>query len=334
MATKFFNNVNDMTDEMLVGLSMVMGDYIDVDGHVVSRKGLKDDKRRRVTALTIGGSGHEPSSLGFCGEGWEFVKVIGEVFAAPGAAAVFEGIKIADKGEGILFYVGNHAGDVMSAKMAIKMAKKAGITNIEMVIFHDDISSFDRSEKEQRRGMVCSLGLGKVIGSACDSGKTLAEVKEIAERFVESTASLAVATHGATHPVTGQQISHITEGKMVIGMGQHGEGNGGEIDLMSSKDTVAEVAGRIAADLSLKSGDEVLLVVNGAGSTTYMELMILYKDAYEYLKSKNINVAAKIVGEYLTTQEQGGFQMSMTKLDDELKQLLKYPCKTAFTSQL
>jgi len=330
---KFFNEPGSMTDEMLEGLHMVMENYIDVDGHVVSRKGLKDDPRRRVTAMTIGGSGHEPSSLGFVGPGWECVKVLGDVFAAPGPAAIIEGIRIADKGEGILFYVGNHAGDVMNANMALKMAKKQGI-NIEMVIFHDDVSSYPREEKEQRRGMICNLGLGKVIGSACDSGRTLDKVKEIALRFIDNTASIAVATSGATHPVSGQMISAIPQGKMIIGMGQHGEGSGLQQDIKKSRDTVEIMSDMIINDLSLRSGDKVLLVINGVGSTTYMELMILFKDTYNYLRENGIEVGVKIVGEYLTTQEQAGFQMSMTKIDNELTELLKYPCVTAFKRQL
>ena len=76
------------------------------------------------------------------------------------------------------------------------------------------------------------------------------------------------------------------------------------------------------------------MLVNGSGSTTYMELMILYKDALAYLEEKGINVACKLVGEYLTTQEQGGFQLSITKLDEELTELLKMPCDTFFKRQL
>ena len=36
MKNKFINDTETVTDEMLEGLSLVMGDYIDVDGHVVS----------------------------------------------------------------------------------------------------------------------------------------------------------------------------------------------------------------------------------------------------------------------------------------------------------
>ncbi|MBQ4061541.1 MAG: dihydroxyacetone kinase subunit DhaK [Christensenellaceae bacterium] len=334
MRNKFYNDAETITDEMLEGLALVMSDYIDVDGHIISRKGFKDDDTKRVTCVTLGGSGHEPSSFGFCGKGWECIKVVGDVFAAPSPAAVLEGLLMADKGKGILLYAGNHAGDVLSATLAKKMAHRKGIKDIELVIFYDDISSFPREQKEERRGMGCSLGLGKVIGSACDSGRSLAEVKAAAEKFIDNTASLAVATRGATHPVTGKKISDIPEGKMVIGMGQHGEGANKPLDMLTSSKTAKIMCERLIDDLSLKAGERVYVLVNGSGGATYMELMIVYKDVVKYLSEQGISVEAKLVGEFLTTQEQSGFQLSITRLDDELSELLKMPCDTAFKRQL
>lgn len=329
---KFINDSKTITAEMIEGLAMVMEDYIDIEDTMVIRKGF-DKEEPKVNIITLGGTGHEPSSMGFCGKGWECIKVLGDIFAAPGPQAVFEGIKRADKGKGVLMYVGNHAGDVMSAKMAYKMAKKAGI-NVEMINFHDDVSSFPREERENRRGMIASLALGKILGAACERGLSLEEVKKIGEKVIENVASIAAATRSATHPETGQFLSHIEEGKMIVGMGQHGEGNGLCCDTPTSYETVKIMADLIIKDLELKAGDRVSVTLNGVGSTTYMELMILYKDTVKYLKEMGIEVAFKIVGEYLTTQEQAGIQLSFIKLDDELEELLKAPCRTAFMTRM
>ena len=40
----------------------------------------------------------------------------------------------------------------------------------------------------------------------------------------------------------------------------------------------------------MNSGDTVAVMVNGMGATPLMELYILYKDAYEWLDSKGIQV--------------------------------------------
>jgi len=325
---KFINDPSRLTDDMIEGLAQVHEDYIDIIGRAVVRKGLADEEPK-VTAITIGGTGHEPSSLGFSGRGWECVKVLGDIFAAPGPAAIMEGIHLADKGQGILFYIGNHAGDVMNAKLAMRKAKKEGI-DIRMVTLNEDISTFGRDERGQRRGMCASLGLGKTIGAACEKGMPLDAVEAVAQKHIDHSATISVAVGGATHPATGKPISTIEEGKMIIGMGQHGEDSGLMMDIKSSRETVGLMADRIVADLELKQGDKVLLIINGSGSTTYMELMTLYKDTVNYLKEKGIEVAEKIVGSYLTTQEQGGFQMSMTKLDEELLEMVQAPCNTYF----
>ena len=324
---KFVNSKETITDEMLEGLQMVLEDYVDIRGHVVARKGVSEE--RGASILTMGGSGHEPSSYGFIGRGWECAKVIGDIFAAPGPAAVLEGIRCVDHGEGVLLYVGNHAGDVMSAKMAQKLAERAGI-HVEVVVFYDDVSSFPRDRKEQRRGLAGTLGLGKVLGAACERHYTLEELKAVAEKYREGAASLVVATSGATHPVTEQALSVIPEGKMIIGMGHHGEGAGKAVDMVTSKEIIKIMADRLSDDLQLRSGEKVLVILNSAGSTTYMELMILYKDVYEYLKEKGVEIRWKIVGEYLTTQEQAGVQLSFIRLDEELCELVDDPCDTAF----
>lgn len=330
---KFINQTDTIADELLEGASMVLGDYIDVKGHIVMRKGLLEDPNPTVTIMTLGGAGHEPSSLGFCGIGWEHLKVIGDIFAAPGPVTVLEGIRYADRGKGVFFYVGNHAGDIMSAKMAVKKAKKEGI-EVEMVVMYDDCSTFSREERDQRRNLCCAPTLGKLLGAAAAKGYGLQELKALTERYMDNVASLAVANRGATHPATDLPISVIPDGKLVIGMGHHGEGAKGSMPMMSSHAIVETMANQITEDIGLTAGDDVLVTINGSGSTTFMELMILYKDTFHFLEKKGIHVHGKIVGEYITTQEQAGFIMSMVRVDEEMKQLFDAPCRTAFVTKL
>lgn len=53
---KFINAPETITDEELVGLGLAYPDIVDVDGHLVISKDLKDADR--VTIVTYGGSGH------------------------------------------------------------------------------------------------------------------------------------------------------------------------------------------------------------------------------------------------------------------------------------
>ena len=102
---------------------------------------------------------------------------------------------------------------------------------------------------------------------------------------------------------------------MEIGAGQHGEGGGVRVPMASSKDTVATVAGALCKALDLKAGDKTFVMINGCGATTMMEMLVLFKDTVEFLKEKGVEVVASMVGEILTVQEAGGFQMNHAALD-------------------
>ena len=52
---KFINAPETITDEELVGLGLAYPDIVDVDGHLVISKDLKDADR--VTIVTYGGTG-------------------------------------------------------------------------------------------------------------------------------------------------------------------------------------------------------------------------------------------------------------------------------------
>ncbi|MFQ8696188.1 MAG: dihydroxyacetone kinase subunit DhaK, partial [Alitiscatomonas sp.] len=63
---KFINAPETITDEESVGLGLAYPDIVDVDGHLVISKDLKDADR--VTIVTYG-SGHKPAQAGFVGKG-------------------------------------------------------------------------------------------------------------------------------------------------------------------------------------------------------------------------------------------------------------------------
>ena len=69
-------------------------------------------------------------------------------------------------------------------------------------------------------------------------------------------------------------------------------------------------------------------MINGCGATTMMEMLVLFKDTVEFLKAKDIEVVASMVGEILTVQEAAGFQMNIAKWDDETLRLWNTPCHT------
>jgi dihydroxyacetone kinase-like protein len=66
------------------------------------------------------------------------------------------------------------------------------------------------------------------------------------------------------------------------------------------------------------------------GATTLMELFIVFRRMKQVLDGKNIKIARSLVGEYITAQEQAGFQMFIAKMDRVLLRLWDAPCDTPY----
>lgn len=324
---KFINDPENLTSELLEGLALSNPDIVSLeDGNLVVNKKLKDADR--VTIVTLGGTGHEPAISGFVGEGMIDISVAGNIFAAPGPQSCVEAIKMADKGHGVLFVVLNHAGDMLTGNLTMKQVKKLGI-KVAKVVTQEDVANAPRSNADDRRGLVGCIPLYKIAGAAAAQGKSLEEVAEIAQRFADNMATIAVACVGATHPATGMEIAHIEDGMMEVGMGQHGEG-GGSMPLKSADETAVIMMDALLKDLDVKSGEKLMVIINGSGATTLMEQLIVFRKCHKYLAEKGIEVVASHVGELLTVQETAGFQMFIARMDDELTALWNAPCRTPY----
>lgn len=333
MGKKFINDPENITKELLEGLCLAFPDIIELGGSnkkLVINKKLKDADR--VGIVSLGGTGHEPALSGVVGEGMLDIAVAGDIFAAPGPQDIVEAIRMADRGKGVLLIVLNHSGDMLAGKAALKMAKKANL-NVNMVVTQEDIGTEPRSNADNRRGMVGCVPLYHIAGAAAAKGMNLDEITQIAQRFADNMAALAVANKGATHPSTGLLISDFGDDEMEIGVGQHGEGGGGRMKMLSADDTAEIMLNRLIQDLHLSSGDETMLIINGAGATTIMELCIVFRKCYQLLIDKGIKVVASYAGDMLTSQEQAGFQMFLARVDAEIKGLWDEPCRTPYYSR-
>ncbi len=312
---KFLNDPNTLTAEMLEGLALAHGDIVDVlPGNLVVSRTLKDADR--VTIVTLGGTGHEPALSGFVGDGMLDIAVAGDVFAAPNPQSCFEAIRLADRGRGVLFLVLNHAGDMLTGNMTMKMCKQAGL-NVRKVVTQEDISNAPRSNADDRRGLAGAVPLYHIAAAAAKEGRSLDEVADLAQRYADSMATIAVAVRCATHPASGASFGDLGDEDMEIGMGQHGEGGGGRQPMKTARETIAIMANALVKDIPLRKGDRAFVMVNGSGATTLMEQFILYKDCVRYLEGLGIEVAANMVGEILTVQEQAGFQLNIARWNDE-----------------
>lgn len=321
MQTKFINSPENITAELLEGYVLAYPDQVKLaaENIVVRAQPKSEDK---VAIVTLGGSGHEPALSGFVGEGMLDCSVVGDIFAAPGAQRLFQALQLMKREAGILLVVLNHSGDVMSANMACQLAQRAGI-KVAKVLTHDDISAGIGADVNDRRGLAGCVPLYKILGAASEEGKSLEELVEIAERYNKNVTTLAVAMRSCSHPQNGAVITDLPEGIMEIGMGQHGEGGGGQKPLVSADETAAEMVDQLCQQLQPQSGDKMMLIINGVGATTHMELNIVFRKAYKEIEARGLKVVVSRIQELLTVQEQAGFQMILARLDDDHVDYLK-----------
>ena len=324
---KFVNDPKNLVSELLEGLALAFPDKIRLASNsIITRSDPKGPEKVRI--VTLGGSGHEPGLSGFVGRGMLDYSVAGGIFAAPGAPKCIEAIRSAcADGSSALLIVLSHAGDVLSANIAMEIALREGL-KVKMMLIHEDISG--GPNVEDRRGLVGFLPVYKVAGAAAEQGATLDVCLEIAERMERNTRTLAVAVRTATHPSTGSPIFELGEDEMEIGMGQHGESGVGKMPLKTADETAEIMLNMLLEDLVVVPGDELLVIVNGAGATTLMELLIVFRKVAQLLASKKIKLARSAVGEFITTQEQAGFQLMIARMDAQLIEFWDAPADAPF----
>jgi dihydroxyacetone kinase-like protein len=325
---KLINSPEELVSELLEGYALAFPHKVKLFGENLVVRAVPK-AWGKVAIVTLGGSGHEPGLSGFVGEGLLDVSVPGEIFAAPGPPRCLEALRIADRGVGVLFVVLNHAGDLLTANLTMELAGKEGL-RVKMVLVHEDIASGPPEKPQERRGLVGFLPVFKVAGAAAEEGHTLEEVLEIAQRMERNMRTLAVAFRAATHPCTGEAMFTLKDDEMEVGMGQHGEAGTGRMKLRSANETADIMLQKLLDDLAVKEGEELLVILNGAGSTTLMELFICFRRVHQVLKKKRIKIARTMVGEYITTQEQAGFQMMIARMDRELLRLWDAPCDSPY----
>jgi len=326
---KFINDPKRLVPELLEGFTLAFPEKVKLHGtNTIVRAAPKAPGKVRL--VTLGGSGHEPGLSGFVGKGMLDASVAGEIFAAPGAVKCIEALRETCAGrESALLIVLNHAGDVLAGNIARQTVEREKL-NVKMVLTEEDISG----PVGDRRGLVGCVAVYKVAGAAAEKGASLDECFEIAQRMAGNMRTLAVAVRTATHPATGQPIFALGDDEMEIGMGQHGEAGTGRMLLKSADETAEIMLDKLLADLGVKEGEELLVLLNGAGATTLMELYVIFRRVAQLLAAKKIWLVRSAIGEFITTQEQAGFQMMIARMDKELIDLWDEPADTPFFAKV
>lgn len=333
---KIMNSPEHFVSEMLEGIYAAHPHaltYVNDDLHCLVTKHKKQGK---VGISTGGGSGHLPLFLGYVGRGMLDGCAIGDVFQSPSPEQMFEITKEIDSGAGVLYIYGNYNGDIFNFDMAAEMADFEENIRVESVVAGDDVASAAPAsdhERNTRRGVAGIFFVYKCAGAAADEMMTLDEVKRVALKACRNVRTMGVALSPCIVPRVGKPGFTLGDDEMEIGMGIHGETGIRRGKLLPADDIVDEMLSQILSDLPYQSGDEVAVLVNGLGGTPLEEQYIVFRRISQTLQKKNITVFHTYVGEYATAMEMAGLSISLLKLDDELKRLIRAEAETPFYKQ-
>lgn len=320
---KIINDPSLVVDQMLEGFVKANSDLVSTTENERVLKYKNAPVKGKVGVVTGGGSGHKPAFVGYIGRNMVDAVAVGELFSSPPAQMFYDAIREADAGAGVAILYGNYAGDNMNVAMAIEQAEDDGIL-VGKVVANDDVPSAPSSDRSRRRGVAGEILMWKVGGAKAAMGGSLDEVLAVAQKAIDNTRSMGVGLSPCILPEVGHPNFTIEPGTMEVGIGHHGEPGIEVAPLESAEQIARRMCDVILPDLPFKSGDEVVVLVSGLGSTPLMEQYILYGEVEKILESKGIKVHKSLVGNYFTSLEMAGATLSVMRLDDELKECFDY----------
>lgn len=312
---KIINNPDQVVDEMLDGLVYAYDSLVEriPETMVIHRKAEKEGK---VGLVSGGGSGHEPSHAGFVGKGMLSAAVAGQMFTSPTPDQVLEGIKASDEGAGVFLVIKNYTGDVMNFEMAQELAELEDI-EVETIVVDDDIAVEDSTFTAGKRGIAGTVLVHKILGAAAEEGKSLQEIKELADQLMPNIKSIGVALNPATNPEVGKPGFEIDEDEIEFGVGIHGEPGYRREQLQPSKDLAKELVDKLKSEFDWASGDEYAVLVNGMGATPLMEQFVFMNDVKKLLDNEEgLSLTFRKVGDYMTSIDMEGLSLTLVKLED------------------
>lgn len=324
---KLINNPEDVVRESLEGMAFAHGDLIKVHYDPTYVVRVDAPLQGKVGVISGGGSGHEPMHGGFVGYGMLDAACLGAVFTSPTPDQMLEATKAVNGGKGVLHIVKNYTGDIMNFEMAAELGRSEGI-EVEAVVIDDDVAVQDSLYTAGRRGVGSTVLAEKVCGAAAEEGRSLQDVVAVCNKVKDTGFSMGMALTSCVVPHVGSPTFDLPEDEMEIGIGIHGEPGRTRMKVKSADEVTEMLMEPIIKDLPFKSGDEVLMFVNGMGGTPLIELYVIYRKAFQIAQDHGLKVVRNLVGPYITSLEMAGASITLLKMDNDLLKLWDAPVNT------
>ncbi|WP_454121369.1 dihydroxyacetone kinase subunit DhaK [Kosakonia sp. Marseille-Q7440] len=317
MSRFFFNDRKQLVNDAIEGLviSAPHGNLVRLESDPAIRIVARGDwDKSRVAVISGGGSGHEPAHAGFVGKGMLTAAVCGDLFASPSVDAVLNAIVAVTGDRGCLLIVKNYTGDRLNFGLAAEKAKRYGL-KVEMVIVADDIALPDN---KQPRGIAGTALVHKIAGYAAEQGKSLSEVRDLAQQACDNVYSLGLAMESCNLPGSDSEEGRIQQGHVELGLGIHGEPGASTLETHNSKSLIDTLVEPLRAEVG---SDRVAVLINNLGGVSALEMALLTKElAHSALKDQ----LAYLIGPapLVSSLDMKGFSLSLLRLTDEFEQAL------------
>jgi dihydroxyacetone kinase-like protein len=324
---KLINDPQDVMRESLAGFAEAHSDILKVSFDPVYVVRADAPVSGKVGIVSGGGSGHEPLHGGFVGKGMLDAACPGQVFTSPSPDQMEAATTAVDGGAGVLHIVKNYTGDVMNFEMAAELCQARGI-QVEAIVINDDVAVKDSLYTAGRRGMGTTVFAEKICGAAAARGYDLARVAALGRKVNEKGRSMGMALTPCTVPAAGKPGFDLGDSEIEMGVGIHGEPGRERMAHRPVRALAAYMAEAILTDLPFRQGDRVVAMVSGMGGTPPLELYIVYRELELILRARQITVARRLVGNYITSLDMAGFSITLLQADDELLSLWDDPVLT------
>lgn len=349
---KFINTPQNYVRESLEGMAMIYPDRVKVSTDPLFVYRVDAPTEGKVAVVSGGGSGHEPTHAGFVGPGMLHAACPGDVFVSPTTDQVIAAVKKVNGGAGVLNIVKCYWDDMEVFARAAEWAFTQRIPCANILI-DDDVAIMQSVYSHGRRGTGTTVLAEKICGAASERWYDLKKLADLCRRVNLSGRTMGVALGPCTVPLKGIPSFEIGEDEIEYGIGIHGE-PGRERIKIKSVDTLTEMMTleilndplyrRIVKEWDytkgewvdnelisqpFKSGDHILVFVNGMGGTPIPELCVIYRKVAEICEKKGLIIDRRLVGTYITAVEMHGASITLLRLDEEMVNLWDAPVRTS-----
>ncbi|MBS5601372.1 DhaKLM operon coactivator DhaQ [Lactococcus cremoris] len=311
---KFYTSTTEIPEEMLKGVELTHTHL-----SYLSETGILYDNtldNKAVPIISGGGSGHEPAHIGYVGAGMLAAAVTGPLFVPPIAKNILKAIRQVNSGKGVFVIIKNFEADLKEFKKAIEEARTEGI-DVRYIVSHDDISVNAYNFHKRHRGVAGTILLHKVLGAFAKEGASIDEIEQLALSLSPEIYTLGVALAPVNFPHHRTSFL-LAEDEVSFGVGIHGE-PGYRIEKFEGSERIAvELVNKLKAEINWqkKANKNYILLVNGLGSPTLMELYHFQYDVMRLLELEGLSIKFCKVGNLMTSCDMSGISLTLCSVKD------------------